>query len=59
MQATIYSFAISMHIFRNIRSETAEECADMIHEFMPVARAVIGLNDLKDHQLWTETVKLP
>ena len=25
----------------------AEECADMIHEFMPVARAVIGLNDLK------------
>ena len=26
---------------------TAEECADMIHEFMPVARAVIGLNDLK------------
>lgn len=26
---------------------TAEECADMIHEFLPVARAVIGLNDLK------------
>lgn len=26
---------------------TAEECADMIHEFEPIARAVIGLNHLK------------
>ena len=26
---------------------TAEECADMIHEFAPIARAIIGLNDLK------------
>ena len=26
---------------------TAEECADMIHEFEPIARAVIGLSDLK------------
>lgn len=26
---------------------TAEECADMIHEFLPVARAVYGLNNLK------------
>lgn len=25
----------------------AEECADMIHEFLPIARAVIGLSDLK------------
>ena len=25
----------------------AEECADMIHEFLPIAKAVIGLNDLK------------
>jgi L-fucose isomerase-like protein len=25
----------------------AEDCADMIHEFLPIARAVIGLNDLK------------
>lgn len=25
----------------------AEECADMIHEFLPVARAIVGLNDLK------------
>lgn len=25
----------------------AEECADMIHEFMPIARAVIGLQNLK------------
>lgn len=32
---------------------TAEECADMIHEFEPIARAVVGLSDLKDHQLWT------
>lgn len=26
---------------------TAEECADMMHEFLPIARAVIGLKDLK------------
>ena len=26
---------------------TAAECADMIHEFLPIARAVIGLKDLK------------
>jgi L-fucose isomerase-like protein len=26
---------------------TAEECADMIHEFVPIARAVVGLQDLK------------
>lgn len=26
---------------------TAEECADMIHDFAPVARAIIGLSDLK------------
>lgn len=26
---------------------TAEECADMIHEFVPVAKAVIGLSQLK------------
>ena len=26
---------------------TAEECADMIHEFLPVARAVYALNNLK------------
>lgn len=39
---------------RNIRAYipeypvgTAEECADMIHEFLPIARAVIGLSDLK------------
>ena len=25
----------------------ADECADMIHEFLPTARAVIGLSDLK------------
>lgn len=39
---------------RNIRAYipeypvgTAEECADMIHEFLPVARGIIGLSDLK------------
>ena len=39
---------------RNIRAYipefpvgTAGECADMIHEFLPIARAVIGLSDLK------------
>lgn len=26
---------------------TAEECADMIHEFVPIAKAVYGLNNLK------------
>ena len=26
---------------------TAEECADMINEFVPIARAIVGLNDLK------------
>ena len=26
---------------------TAEECANMIHEFVPVARGIIGLSDLK------------
>ncbi len=26
---------------------TAEECADMINEFLPVARAIVGLSDLK------------
>ncbi len=26
---------------------TAEECADMIHEFLPIARAVVGLKNLK------------
>ncbi len=26
---------------------TAEECADMIHEFLPVARAAVGLSSLK------------
>jgi L-fucose isomerase-like protein len=26
---------------------TPEECADMIHEFLPIARAVTALNDLK------------
>ncbi len=25
----------------------ASECADMIHEFLPIARAIIGLSDLK------------
>ncbi len=26
---------------------TAEECADMIHEFLPIARAIVGLGSLK------------
>ncbi len=26
---------------------TAEECADMIHEFLPIARAAVGLKNLK------------
>jgi len=26
---------------------TADECADMIHEFVPIARAIVAVNDLK------------
>ena len=26
---------------------TAAECADMLHEFIPIARAIVGLSDLK------------
>ena len=26
---------------------TAEECADMLHDYLPIARAIIGLSDLK------------
>ncbi len=26
---------------------TADECADMIHEFLPIARAIVGLSELK------------
>ena len=39
---------------RNIRAYipeypvgTADECADMIHDFLPIARAVVGLQNLK------------
>ena len=32
---------------------TAEECADMINEFVPIARAVIGLSDLKIISFWS------
>ncbi len=39
---------------RNIRAYipeypvgTAEECADMIHDFVPIARAIVGLKNLK------------
>ena len=39
---------------RNIRAYipeypvgTADECADMLHEFIPIARAVVGLSELK------------
>ena len=38
---------------------TAQECADMMHEFLPIARTIIGLSEFKDHFLWTKTVKLP
>ena len=38
---------------------TAEECADMIHEFLPIARAVIGLSDLKIISFGPQTIKLP
>ena len=37
----------------------AEECADMIAEFRPIARAVNWTEQLKDHQLWTASVKFP
>ncbi len=38
---------------------TAEECADMIHEFVPIASAVYRFEQLKDHQLWSTSVELP
>ena len=38
---------------------TAAECADMIHDFLPIARTVIGLSGSEDHQLWPKTVKFP
>ncbi len=31
----------------------AEECADMIHDFVPIARAVDRIEQPQDHQLWT------
>ncbi len=37
----------------------AEECADMIHEFMPIARAVIGLQNLKIISFGTKTNEFP
>ena len=33
--------------FPNIRWARAEECADMIAEFVPIARALLGLRSLK------------
>ena len=51
---------------RNIRAYipeypvgTAEECADMIHEFEPIARAVVALSNLKIISFGLETVKFP
>ena len=38
---------------------TAEECADMIHEFEPIARAVIRAEQPEDHQLRTASAELP
>ena len=38
---------------------TAEECADMIHEFVPIARAIVALKQLKDYQLWSSSSELP
>ena len=34
---------------------TAEECADMIHEFIPVAKAVYALSNLKHNKLRTSS----
>ena len=31
----------------NLKLRNIKECADMIHEFVPVARGIIGLSDLK------------
>lgn len=45
-QAIILSFVELKHIFR-YPVGTAEECADMIHEFIPVAKAVYALSNLK------------
>ena len=38
---------------------TAAECADMIHEFVPIARAIIGLKSLKIISFGPASVELP
>ena len=44
------------HIFQKYPVGSAEECADMIHDFVAIARALHRtFMTLKDHQLWTKT----
>ena len=43
---------------------TAEECADMIHEFLPIARVAVGLSELKliqtkEYLLATDSILVP
>ena len=37
----------------------AEDCADMIHEFIPIAKAIEGPEQLKDHLLRSPSAQLP
>ena len=43
----------------NIPWVRAEECADMIAEFVPIARAVLGLQGPEDHHLRPASRRLP
>lgn len=36
----------------------AEECAEMLHEFVPIVRAVVGLSSLKIISFWASSIKL-
>ena len=37
----------------------AKECADMIHEFLPIAKSCCRTSEFEDHQLRTKTDELP
>src|SRR5699024_12391404 len=47
VQAPPWWWSLSLPDALPISVGDAQDCADMIHEFLPIARAIIGLNDLK------------
>lgn len=36
----------------------AEECAEMLHEFVPIRKSCRWIKQLKDHQFWASSIKL-